>query len=153
MNPTKPLLLALLVLATGSAQASEGTRDAIRKSAPTGITETFYRCIAKATSDMVSTGPCLNAEQVRQDQRLNARYQALLATLKDEDKDALVQAERAWVNYDGQMARADIRIYGDDPVAGFETTLNHIFRLCLQANALEHYAFIKADSSRPTSKA
>jgi uncharacterized protein YecT (DUF1311 family) len=145
MNPTKSAFLALLVLTTGFAQASEGTRDVIRKSAPTGITETFYGCIAKATSDLVSTGPCLKAEEAHQDQRLNARYQSLMATLKGEDKDALVRAERAWVNYDEQMARADIRLYGDDPGAGFDTTLNHIFRLCVQANALEHYAFIKED--------
>ena len=78
-------VLALASYATAAA-AEESTSQIIRQHAPAGITETFYRCIDKADTDAVASAACLTAEQARQDKRLNANYQALLAKLTPEQK-------------------------------------------------------------------
>src|SRR5690242_8577227 len=90
--------IALALVAYGTAaMAAESTSDLIRRDAPEGITEAFYACIDEAKSNEMDKAYCLSQERKRQDNRLNASYQALLHKLEGDQKKNVIEAERAWV--------------------------------------------------------
>lgn len=136
-------VLALASYAT-AATAEESTSQIIRQHAPAGITETFYQCIDKADSDSdtVASAACLTAEQVRQDKRLNANYQALLAKLTPEQKKQLVTAERAWLKFKETNGTFENAIWGDETMSNLELTQNEVFSIGARADALEKYLHI-----------
>lgn len=88
--------IAIALLAYGATSAAdESTSDLIRRDAPKGITETFYKCIDKADYDTLAVATCLSAEEDIQDTRLNHTYKALLAKLDSKGKEQLASSERA----------------------------------------------------------
>lgn len=141
---TLALTVALLVYGT-MAVAADSTSQVIKRDAPKGITNTFYTCIDRASSDTVALGTCLSAEKKTQDTRLNTTYKALLGKLHGKAKDGLVSAERAWLAFHNKSVDFEVSLYGDETVADFQVIQNEIFRLCERADALDKYLSIAND--------
>jgi uncharacterized protein YecT (DUF1311 family) len=133
---TIAITLALLVTG-GSAFAAEST--------PKSITATFHACVEKAASDTTAQGACLAAEKKTQDARLNATYKALTAKLTGKAKDNLLNAERAWLDFQNRSGDFEASLYGSEPVADLQVTRNDIFRIAERADALEKYLTIAND--------
>lgn len=55
------------------------------------------------------------ADHARADAKLNAAYKAAMATLEDNEKEALKKDQRAWLAYRDDMAKAQVKQAGDDP--------------------------------------
>jgi uncharacterized protein YecT (DUF1311 family) len=138
---TPNLLAAVVVLSacTAPASAFDSTSQIIRRHAPAGISETFYKCIDKADSDTVASAACLAAEQDKQDKRLNANYKALAAKLGPEAKKQLVLAERAWLKFKEDNGTFENAIYGDEIISNLELTQNEVFYICARADTLKKY--------------
>jgi uncharacterized protein YecT (DUF1311 family) len=83
--------LALLMYGSG-AQANESTAQVIKRQAPAGITDLFYRCVEDAGSESIALAACQSAEKERQDTRLNTAYEALLNKQRGTAKDNLIRA-------------------------------------------------------------
>jgi len=145
MKPVRNIAVAAaLVLHATSAWAGTGTSEVIKRQAPKGISTSFYACVDKADG-MTAQAACLTAEKDSQDARLNTAYKALMAKLAGKEKEALLVAERAWLNYQAKSGEVEATLYGDEPVADLTVTQNEIFRLCDRANVLEKYLAIVND--------
>lgn len=146
MKTVKTLAISLVLLAYGaSAFAVESTSQFIKRDAPKGITAGFYVCIDKAGSDAIATAACLSSERQTQDARLNAIYKALLGKLNSKAKERLVNAERAWLEFQSKSGSFEAALYSSDQVDNLQVTQNEIFRLCERADALEKYLAIAND--------
>lgn len=132
--------IALALVAYGTAaMAVESTSDRIRRDAPKGITEAFYACIDEAKSSAMDKAYCLSQERERQDNRLNAAYQALLHKLDGDQKKHVVEAERAWLKWQDKTSQVEGVFYGGELIGNLQVTENETFAICLQANRLEDY--------------
>jgi uncharacterized protein YecT (DUF1311 family) len=63
------------------------------------LTQEHSACLEKAngiTAEMIN---CMLAETRRQDARLNENYKKLLSKLATERKNALIEAQRAWIRF------------------------------------------------------
>ena len=63
------------------------------------MTQEYSACLEKAngiTAEMIN---CMLAETRRQDARLNENYKKLLSKLATERKNALIEAQRAWIRF------------------------------------------------------
>ena len=59
----------------------------------------YNRCIVKAGAVDPAILECVGNEYLRQDKRLNAAYQKLMASLSSERKKQLLEAQRLWGKY------------------------------------------------------
>jgi uncharacterized protein YecT (DUF1311 family) len=132
---------------------TDSTAQVIRSQAPKGITGGFYACIEEAdlNSDQLALGACVTAERKVQDNRLNAVYKSVLGKLNGQEKEELIIAQRAWLEFHQKSAGIEFPLYGVDSDsasrsgAGFEVGLQVIFRLCERANTLDRYASLASD--------
>jgi uncharacterized protein YecT (DUF1311 family) len=139
MNRIRTTALAFFLLAHCAAVgATESASARVRRDAPKGITEAFYACIDKADSNMEEAF-CLSQERGRQDHRLNATYQALLGKLSANQKQNLVEAERAWLKFQDTTARFQGELYGNDLVDNLQIAQNEAFAICKRADELGEY--------------
>lgn len=148
MKAPRTLALALTIVAMAGgapAAAAESTSQMIRSLAPPGISTTFYTCIDKAGSDSIAIAACLSSEHQTQDARLNATYKALLGKLQGNAKDALLAAERSWLDLQNKSGNFETTLYGSETVADLQVTQNELFRLCERANTLETYLAVAND--------
>jgi uncharacterized protein YecT (DUF1311 family) len=63
------------------------------------MTQEYLTCLEKSngvTAEMIN---CILAETRRQDARLNENYKKLISKLATERKNALVEAQRAWIEF------------------------------------------------------
>ena len=63
------------------------------------MTQEYLTCLKKSngvTAEMIN---CILAETRRQDARLNENYKRLISRLATERKNALVEAQRAWIKF------------------------------------------------------
>ena len=63
------------------------------------MTQEYLTCLEKSngvTAEMIN---CILAETRRQDARLNENYKRLISKLATERKNALVEAQRAWIKF------------------------------------------------------
>ena len=63
------------------------------------MTQEYSSCLKRAngvTAEMIN---CILAETIRQDARLNENYKGLISKLSTERKNALAEAERAWIRF------------------------------------------------------
>jgi len=141
---TFTLGLALVMYASG-AQAYESTAQVIKRQAPAGISNVFYGCVEKAESDSIALAECQSAEKKRQDARLNAAYNSLLSKQRGTDKENLIRAERAWLDFHSTSTTFEASLYGSETVSSFQVMQREIFRLCERANVLEAYLLIAND--------
>src|SRR5262249_31412532 len=82
-----PCLLVLLVMVGGS--------DAAERE----MTQEYSTCLGKSNGVTVEMVNCILAETRRQDARLNENYKRLISKLPTERKNALVEAQRAWIKF------------------------------------------------------
>lgn len=138
--------IAIVLFAYGAAAgAVESNSAIIRRSAPKGITETFYACIDKANYNEIAIAACLSAEQETQDARLNRTYKALLGKLDSKGREQLVDAERAWLALRNKTSSLESTLYGSEIIANLEVSQRDLFRLCERANALGDYLSLVID--------
>jgi uncharacterized protein YecT (DUF1311 family) len=132
--------IAFALVAYGAAAvAAESTSDLIRRDAPKGITEAFYSCIDKADSADLEEADCLSQEREAQDRRLNVVYKALLSKLDKQQKEKLVQAERAWIKLQDDTGEFEDTLYGREIIDNLQLEENEIFAICKRANELDEY--------------
>jgi uncharacterized protein YecT (DUF1311 family) len=80
--------LIAVVLATSAAAAAD--RE---------FSKEFDACMDKAGGVTPAMIDCISAEQKRQDALLNENYRKLMASLSTKRKQALQEAERAWIKF------------------------------------------------------
>jgi uncharacterized protein YecT (DUF1311 family) len=79
----------------------------------TEMSQEYSSCIDKANGANPALIGCALAETKRQDARLNENYKRLMSKLTEERKNALLEAQRAWIKYrDANCA------FWDDPADG-----------------------------------
>lgn len=132
-------LIAVALLAYGTWVAAETTVDAIRRDAPKGITDVFYACVDKADDNTVDQAACLTQERARQDHRLNKSYDALVGKLDGDEKESLIEAERAWLKFRDSSVQLEDKLYGREEVDNLQLSQNEVFMICRRANELENY--------------
>jgi uncharacterized protein YecT (DUF1311 family) len=143
MNAIKWIVLSIgLLVTTGAASGSESrTAQALRHSAPKGISEAFFGCVDKAGLDQSSIGACIKSERQRQDARLNKAYGQLMGKLDEKTKTSVKAAERAWLDFNDKSVTAETDIGGTNKVANVDVANAELFRYCERANTLEDYIF------------
>src|SRR5262249_29911158 len=62
-------------------------------------TEEYSTCLGKSNGVTIEMINCMLAETRRQDARLNENYKRLISKLPTERKNALVEAQRAWIRF------------------------------------------------------
>ena len=101
----------LLGLAAASALLL-GTSTVLAAS-ETEMSQEYSGCIDKANGVNPALVACALAETKRQDARLNENYKRLMSKLTEERKNALLEAQRAWIKFrDANCA------FWDDPAGG-----------------------------------
>jgi uncharacterized protein YecT (DUF1311 family) len=79
----------------------------------TEMSDEYSSCVDKANAATPALIDCALAETKRQDARLNENYKKLMSKLTDERKNALLEAQRAWIKFrDANCA------FWDDPSGG-----------------------------------
>jgi uncharacterized protein YecT (DUF1311 family) len=63
------------------------------------MTQEYLSCLEKSNGVTVEMTNCILAETRRQDARLNENYKRLISRLATERKNALVEAQRAWIRF------------------------------------------------------
>ena len=63
------------------------------------MTQAYSTCIAQSNGVTAQMINCMLAETGRQDARLNENYKRLLSKLGPERKNALIEAQRAWIRF------------------------------------------------------
>ena len=63
------------------------------------MTQEYLTCLEKSNGVTVEMNNCILAETRRQDARLNENYKRLISRLATERKNALVEAQRAWIRF------------------------------------------------------
>lgn len=141
MHTVKVLAALLGLVATiGTASGTESrTTQAMRHSAPKGISEEFFGCVDKAGLDQALIGACIKSEKQRQDVRLNRAYGELMGKLDEKNKSSVKVAERAWIDFNEKSVAAETDIGGTNKVANVDVANAELFRYCERANVLEDY--------------
>lgn len=135
-------LSTMILVSAGPAFGAESrTAQAIRQSAPKGITEALYACVDKAGLDQARLEKCVATERSIQDTRLNKAYGRLMARLDEKTRDAVNAAERAWIDFNTKTVAAERAIGGTNQVANFDVANAELFRYCERANVLDGYLF------------
>jgi uncharacterized protein YecT (DUF1311 family) len=73
------------------------------------LSKEFDACLDKAGGVTVAMIDCIAAEHKRQDEQLNQNYKRLMASLSAERREALLEAQRAWLRF----RDANCRFYYD----------------------------------------
>jgi uncharacterized protein YecT (DUF1311 family) len=63
------------------------------------MTQEYSTCLGKSNGITIEMINCILAETMRQDARLNENYKKLISKLPTERKNALVEAQRAWIKF------------------------------------------------------
>src|ERR1700751_2469918 len=63
------------------------------------MTQEYSTCLEKSNGVTIEMINCILAETIRQDARLNENYKRLISKLATERKNALVEAQRAWIRF------------------------------------------------------
>src|SRR6516165_1782800 len=63
------------------------------------MTQEYSTCLEKSNGVTIEMINCILAETRRQDARLNENYKRLISKLATERKNALVEAQRAWIRF------------------------------------------------------
>lgn len=147
MNAIKLIVVSAgFLVMTGAASGSESrTAQALRHSAPKGISDAFFACVDKAGLDQSLIGLCIKSERQRQDARLNKAYGQLMGRLDEKTKTSVKAAERAWLDFNDKSVTAETAIGGTNKVANVDVANTELFRYCERANTLEDYIFSLGD--------
>ena len=100
-----------LLLATSAALAASETE----------MSQEYSSCVDNANAATPALIDCALAETKRQDARLNENYKRLMSKLTEQRKNALLEAQRAWIKF-----RDTNCAFWDDP-AGGQSRLKNAF--------------------------
>jgi len=89
----RPLMKTVGLIALGIV-AWRGSDAAERE-----MTQEYSTCLGKSNGVTIEMINCMLAETRRQDARLNENYKRLISKLPTERKNALVEAQRAWIRF------------------------------------------------------
>ena len=87
---TRKIVVISLVLSLGLPLAAAAERE---------TTQEYSACLAQSNGVTPEILNCILAETIRQDARLNENYKRLISNLTTERKNALIEAQRAWIRY------------------------------------------------------
>ncbi|QWT22234.1 DUF1311 domain-containing protein [Bacillus sp. NP157] len=133
--------LCLVAMPTIVSAFDDSTEQALRHSAPKGITEAFFACTKKTGFDKAELSNCISTELKVQDRRLNKAYSALMTHLDDKSKASLRAAERAWLDFNVKSITAETDIGGTNQTTDLDVAQAELYRYCDRANVLERYLF------------
>jgi uncharacterized protein YecT (DUF1311 family) len=83
------------------------------------LTQEYLTCLDKANGVTFSMIDCIVAETSRQDNQLNANYKRLTSKISPKRKEALLNAQRAWIRF----RDSNCNFYGD-PEGGTSARLS-----------------------------
>jgi uncharacterized protein YecT (DUF1311 family) len=83
------------------------------------LTQEYLTCLDKANGVTFSMIDCIVAETSRQDNQLNANYKRLTSKISPKRKEALLNAQRAWIRF----RESNCNFYGD-PEGGTSARLS-----------------------------
>jgi uncharacterized protein YecT (DUF1311 family) len=83
------------------------------------LTQEYLACLDKANGVTFSMIDCIVAETSRQDNQLNANYKRLTSKISPKRKEALLNAQRAWIRF----RDSNCNFYGD-PEGGTSARLS-----------------------------
>ena len=63
------------------------------------MTQEYLTCMDKSSGNTAGMTDCISAETARQDARLNENYKRLMSKLSAKRRNALREAQRAWVKF------------------------------------------------------
>jgi uncharacterized protein YecT (DUF1311 family) len=79
-----------------------------------GIRAAYDACITETLGVVPKQQDCADAEYTYQDGRLNRDYKTLLATLEHDDRQAAIEAQRAWLRFRDKDCAARAGRFGSD---------------------------------------
>jgi uncharacterized protein YecT (DUF1311 family) len=89
------------------------TSTALLAASETDMSKQYTTCMDKANGVNPDMIDCILAETKQQDARLNENYKRLMSKLSEERKKALLEAQRAWIQF-----RDANCTFWDDPAGG-----------------------------------
>jgi uncharacterized protein YecT (DUF1311 family) len=99
VNELTGLLAALALLTSFVEQTHAQSQPALVAAADREMTQAYATCLAQSNGVTLEMINCMLAETRRQDARLNENFKKLISELGTERKKALVEAQRAWINF------------------------------------------------------
>jgi uncharacterized protein YecT (DUF1311 family) len=134
--------LALMIALVTICHPSMGYAGDINNSgheSDNGYSQKYMSCIKSANSNVLSADACMSSELAYQDARLNKVYNELLQNLKPASKEALIEAERIWVQLRAKDGAFEASIYGSSQSGNAQQLKNDLQRVTERANLLEGY--------------
>lgn len=105
-----------------------------------GLSSTFVSCMRRAGSQTIARADCLMDERDRQDARLNRVYRELVASLQDDRRTRLVEAQRIWVQLQQKDGAFKAAILDDLGLMGNLDSLEiEVQAIAQRADRLESY--------------
>jgi uncharacterized protein YecT (DUF1311 family) len=104
------VVLGIAYFLSTSIAAAENNRE---------LTQEYLTCLDKANGVTFSMIDCIVAETSRQDNQLNANYKRLTSKISPKRKEALLNAQRAWIRF----RDSNCNFYGD-PEGGTSARLS-----------------------------
>jgi uncharacterized protein YecT (DUF1311 family) len=100
---------------------------------------TYIACMKSAGDNILRDDACKSAELKYQDARLNKIYKELIVALKPEAKNALIEAEKTWVQLKSADKDFESILYGDTQIDNTQRLKNDLFRTKDRAQVLDKY--------------
>lgn len=106
---------------------------------PEGLSDVLAKCM-RGASGSLAQAECLTDERERQDARLNTVYKQLIARLQGERRDAMVAAQRAWIQLQQSEGDARETILGDiGQIGNLQSVENDARAIRQRADLLERH--------------
>ncbi len=86
-----------------------------------GIRPAYDACLNETEGHVADQGDCADTEFKYQDERLNKAYKALTTSLNDTDKQAAVDAQRAWLAFFARDCSARAARFGSNNAPATES--------------------------------
>jgi uncharacterized protein YecT (DUF1311 family) len=95
-----------------------------------GVRPAYDACLKEAQGRVVDQGDCADTEFRHQDERLNKAYKALITSLSGTDKQAAVNAQRAWLAFFAMDCSARTARFGSNDAPATESIC------CMESTAI-----------------
>jgi uncharacterized protein YecT (DUF1311 family) len=103
-----------------------------------GVRPTYDACVKETRGRVVDQGDCADTEFNYQDARLNSAYKALVNKLTGTDKQAAVEAQRAWLAFSSKDCSSRANRFGSDDAPANES-ICRMESTALRAQQLEDW--------------
>jgi uncharacterized protein YecT (DUF1311 family) len=103
-----------------------------------GVRPAYDACLKEAQGRVADQGDCADTEFRHQDKRLNKAYKALITSLSGTDKQAAVDAQRAWLAFSAMDCSARADRFGSKNAPATES-ICHMESMAMRAQQLEDW--------------